>query len=217
LKSISILLADDHALVRAGIRTLVERLPGVKVVAEAGDGRQALDLVRVHNPDLVLMDLAMPGVNGLEATERISGEFPGVRVIIISMYATEEYVREAVKAGAAGYLLKHSAAAELEHAIMAVARGEKYFSSLISESIPRDQTGHLTAERARIDRLTPRQREILRLIAERHNTKDIASRLNISIKTVETHRAQLMERLGIHDVPGLVRFAIRAGVVSLEE
>jgi DNA-binding NarL/FixJ family response regulator len=217
LESISILLADDHTLVRAGIRALVEKFPSVRVIDEVKDGREALRSIRQHAPDLVLMDIAMPGLNGLEATARIAREFPGVHVIILSMYANEEYVREAIRAGAAGYLVKRGAAAELEHAIKAVARGEKYFSPLVSARVTRNRSGHLAADRALIDRLTPRQREILQLIAERHTTKDIASILNISIKTVETHRAQLMERLDIHDVPGLVRFAIRAGLVTLEE
>ena len=217
MESITILLADDHTLVRAGIRALVEKFPTVTVVGEVKDGRDALRSVRQHKPNVVLMDIAMPGLNGLEATARIAREFPAVRVIILSMYANEEYVREAIRAGAAGYLVKRGAAAELEHAIKTVANGEKYFSPLVSARVTKDRSGHLSADRASIDRLTPRQREILQLIAERHTTKDIAGILNISIKTVETHRAQLMGRLGIHDVPGLVRFAIRAGLVSLEE
>jgi DNA-binding NarL/FixJ family response regulator len=217
VKPIGILLADDHTLVRAGIRALVERLPNVKVVGEAKDGREAILLVRELEPDLVLMDIAMPGLNGLEATARICKETPKVRVIILSMYANEEYVREAIEAGAAGYLVKKSAAVELEQAIIAVASGEKYFSPLVSPDVIKDRGGRLSADRAWIERLTPRQREILQLIAERHTTKEIAVILNISVKTVETHRAQLMQRLTIHDVPGLVRFAIRAGLVSLEE
>jgi DNA-binding NarL/FixJ family response regulator len=215
--SISILLADDHTLVRAGIRALVERLPDMKVVAEAKDGREALRLVGESHPDLVLMDIAMPGLNGLDATARISREFPDVRVIILSMYSNEEYVREAISAGAAGYLAKRGAAAELETAIKTVARGGKYFSPLVSTRLRLDRTGQPNADRALIERLTPRQREILQLIAERHSTKETAQILNISAKTVETHRAQLMERLEIHDVPGLVRFAIRTGLASLEE
>jgi DNA-binding NarL/FixJ family response regulator len=215
--SISILLADDHTLVREGIRALVEKLPSVTVVGEAKDGREALRMVKEHKPNLVLMDIAMPGLNGLEATARISKEVPGTRVIILSMYANEEYVREAIRAGAAGYMVKRGAAAELKLAITAVARGEQYFSPMVSANVTRDRRGRLSADRAWIERLTSRQREILQLIAERHSTKDIAGILNISIKTVETHRAQLMQRLDIHDVPGLVRFAIRAGLVSLEE
>ena len=217
MEPVNILLADDHNLVRAGIRALVEQLPAVRVVGEAKDGREALRLVKERKPDLILMDVAMPGLNGLEATARVSKEFPDVRVIILSMYANEEYVREAINAGAAGYLVKRSATTELERAITAVARGERYFSPLVSAHVNRDRDGNVSADRASIDRLTPRQREILQLIAERHSTKDIAGILSISIKTVETHRAQLMERLDIHDVPGLVRFAIRAGLVSLEE
>ena len=217
MESISILLADDHTLVREGIRALVEKLPEVKVVAEAKDGREAVRLAKEHKPDLVLMDIAMPGLNGLEATARILKETPSTRVIILSMYANEEYVREAVKAGASGYLVKRAAATELELAITTVARGEKYFSPLVSATITKDRRGHITGDRSWLERLTPRQREILQLIAERHSTKEIAVILNISIKTVETHRAQLMQRLDIHDVPGLVRFAIRAGLVSLDE
>jgi DNA-binding NarL/FixJ family response regulator len=213
----SVLLVDDHTLVRAGIRALVEKLSEVDVIAEAKDGREALRLIKEQQPDLVLMDAAMPGLNGLEATARISKEFPDVRVIVLSMYANEEYVHEAIHAGAAGYLVKRCAAAELEKAIKTVAGGDSYFSPLVAAYITKDRAGRLSTDRSLIDRLTPRQREILQLIAERHTTKDIAQILNISAKTVETHRAQLMERLGIHDVPGLVRFAIRAGLVSLEE
>jgi DNA-binding NarL/FixJ family response regulator len=217
LDSISILLADDHALVRAGIRALVEKLPNARVIAEAKDGREALRLVGELQPDLVLMDIAMPGLNGLEATARISREFPNVRVIILSMYGNEEYVREAISGGAAGYLVKRGATAELENAIKAIAAGDTYVSPLVSEHVSKERGGRLHANRALIDCLTPRQREILQLIAERQSTKEIAHILNISVKTVETHRAQLMNRLDIYDVPGLVRFAIRAGLVSLED
>lgn len=217
MQSISILLADDHTLVRAGIRALVEKLPDVKVIAEAKDGREALRLVGESHPDLVLMDIAMPGLNGLDATARITKEFPAVRVIVLSMYANAEYVREAVNAGAAGYLVKSAAAVELEKAIKAVSCGDVYFSPLVSGRLSKDKAGHLSADRALIERLTPRQREILQLIAERQSTKEMAQILDISAKTVETHRAQMMERLGIHDVPGLVRFAIRSGLASLDE
>lgn len=217
LTGISILLVDDHTLVRAGIRALLERLPDVSVTAEAKDGREALKLMHGQPPDLVLMDIAMPGLNGLEATARITKEFPAVRTIVLSMYPNDEYVREAIKAGAAGYLLKSGATVELESAIKTVMRGERYFSPAVSARVVRNKGGSLGADRAKIERLTPRQREILQLIAERHSTKEIAQILNISAKTVETHRAQMMDRLGIHDVPGLVRFAIRAGLVTLEE
>jgi DNA-binding NarL/FixJ family response regulator len=217
VENITILLADDHTLVRAGIRALVEEIPDVRVIAEAKDGREALRLVEECRPDLVLMDIAMPGLNGLEATARISREFSSVRVIVLSMYAREEYVHEAVTAGAAGYLVKRGATAELERAIKVVAGGDSYFSPLIAQYLSRSKAGRLNANRALIERLTPRQREILQLIAECQRTKEIAHILNISVKTVETHRAQLMERLDIYDVPGLVRFAIKAGLVSLDD
>jgi DNA-binding NarL/FixJ family response regulator len=217
LKSIRVLLADDHVLIRAGIRALIEDLGGIEVVAEAKDGREAFRLIEAHQPDLVLMDIGMPGLNGLDATARITADFPNVRVIMLSMYASEEYVLESITAGAAGYLVKSSAAAELGNAIRAVARGDEYFSPLVSKHRLKNRAGHPTGVRAMVESLTPRQREVLQLIAERHHTKDIAQILNISVKTVETHRAQLMERLDIHDVPGLVRFAIKAGLVSLEE
>jgi len=217
LAGIRILLVDDHALVRAGIRALLERLADVTVMAEAKDGREAFRLISEQAPDLVLMDIAMPGLNGLEATARITKEFPTVRVIALSMYANGEYVHAAIKAGAFGYLVKSGAAVELEQAIKAVSRGDSYFSPLVSARVVKDKNGHLSVDRALIECLTPRQREILQLIAERHSTKEMAQVLDISAKTVETHRAQMMERLGIYDVPGLVRFAIRAGLASLEE
>ena len=217
MKSIRVLLADDQLLVRSGIRALIEKTPEIVVVAEANNGLEALELIGESHPHLVLMDVAMPVLNGLEAAARITNQFPGVSVIIMSTYDNEEYVREAVTAGAAGYVLKRSATAELESAIKAVARGETYFSREISRYVTTDKAGHLKTDRGLIERLTPRQREILQLIAERHHTKEIAMLLGISVKTVETHRAQLMARLEIHDVPGLVRLAIKAGLVSLEE
>lgn len=213
----NILLVDDHALVRAGIRLLLERVADVSAIAEAKDGREAVRMIREQAPDLVLMDIAMPGLNGLEATARITKEFPAVRVIVLSMYANEEYVRGAIKAGATGYLVKSGAAVELEKAIRAITHGETYFSPAVNACIVKSKSGGLSTDRAVIERLTPRQREILQLIAERQSTKEIAQILDISIKTVETHRAQLMSRLDIYDVPGLVRFAIRAGLASLEE
>ena len=217
MELISILLVDDHTLVREGIRALLEKFSEVKAVIEAKDGREAVRKVGQEQPDLVLMDIAMPGLNGIEATARITKEFPGVPVIILSMYANQEYVRGAVAAGAVGYVLKRSASAELEKAIKAVAGGKTYFSPAISSYLTTDKAGHLKADGALLGRLTPRQREILQLIAERHSTKEIATLLEISVKTVETHRSQLMARLGIYDVPGLVRFAIKAGLASLEE
>ena len=217
MKPIRIVLADDHTLVRAGIRTLCELLDGITVVAEVADGNQALEMVKAHQPDLVLMDIAMKTLNGLEATAQIKREFPQVRVIILSMYTAEDYVHQALKAGAAGYLIKDSAVSELETAITAVMRGEFYLCPQTSKLVVQSYLQSTGPIEGPLGVLTPRQRETLQLIAEGHNTKDIAFRLNLSVKTVETHRAQIMERLGIHDIAGLVRFAIRVGLVSSDK
>ena len=212
MKTIRILLADDHDLVRAGIRSLVQSVEGIEVVAEAGDGREALRLVKTHQPDVVVMDIAMPGLNGLDATARIVKAFPKAAVIILSMHATREYVLEALQAGASGYVLKNAAVDELETAIRTVARGGKYLTPSVSGQIVAGVTG--TPEAAPAAVLTQRQREILQLIAEGRSTREIGGLLHISVKTVETHRAQLMDRLGIYDVAGLVRYAIRVGLVT---
>jgi DNA-binding NarL/FixJ family response regulator len=211
--NIRILLADDHTLMRAGIRSLLEKMPGVEVVGEAADGREALSLVQSQMPQVVLMDIAMAGLNGLEATERIMKEFPKVRVIILSMHANEEYVLQTLRAGASGYLLKDAATTELGLAVQAVARGDTYLSPAISKRVIEDYVGRTSGQKGLSEQLTSRQREILQLIAEGKSTKEIAFLLNVSIKTVETHRTQLMDRLNIHDVPGLVRYAIRMGLV----
>ncbi len=216
MKSIRVLLADDHALVRAGIRALLENLEMVGTVAEANDGREALERIRSKRPDVVLMDIAMKQLNGLEATTRVCQEFPQVKVIILSMHANEEYVLQALRAGAAGYLLKDAATVELELAIQAVLRGEIYLSPAISKQVIDSYLWDLSDQPDPLERLTRRQREILQLIAEGQTTKETAYLLEISVKTVETHRAQLMSRLGIHDIPGLVRFALRVGLVSPE-
>jgi DNA-binding NarL/FixJ family response regulator len=222
-KVIRVLLADDHGLVRAGIRVLLESLEGVQVVAEAANGREALRLVEIHRPDLALMDIAMAELNGLEATLRISREYPETRVIILSMHANEEYVLQSLKAGAAGYLLKDAYTTELEMAIKAVSRGETYLSPPVSKHVIAGYMRRVGAAGddfmplSLLDRLTPRQREILQLIAEGHTTQEIARKLDISVKTAETHRMQLMERLGIHDIAGLVRYAIRVGLISLDD
>ncbi len=213
MNTVRILLADDHTLLRAGIRSLLEKMPGVEVVGEAADGREALGLVKSHLPNLVLMDIAMAGLNGLEATARMAREFPTVRVIILSMHANEEYVLQTLRAGASGYLLKDAATAELELAIQAVARGDTYLSPAISKRVIEDYLGRTSGEKGPMEQLTPRQREILQLVAEGRSTKEIAFVLNVSVKTVETHRTQLMDRLDIHDVPGLVRYAMRVGLV----
>jgi DNA-binding NarL/FixJ family response regulator len=216
MKPIRILLADDHALVRAGIRALVQNIEGVEVVAEAVDGREALTAIKKHQPDLVLMDISMAGLNGLEAASRVARDFPTVRVIILSAHANEEYVCQALRAGASGYLLKDAGTSELDLAIKAVARGETYLSPGVSKHVIADYLRRTGGESGALELLTPRQREILQLIAEGQTTKQIANTLHISVKTVETHRAQLMERLDIHDVAGLVRFAVRMGLVKTD-
>lgn len=216
-KSIRIILADDHTLVRAGIRALLEKLPGVEVVGEAGDGREAMKLVKQLGPDVVLLDITMPGLNGLDVATRIVKEYPKVRVIILSMHNNEEYYWRALKAGAAGYLLKKAATAELETALQRVVHGEVYLSREISERLLRKHpVGGMAARKSPLEQLTGRQREILQLIAEGQNTKGIAELLKVSPKTVEYHRMKLMDGLNVHDVPGLVRFALRVGLIPQE-
>jgi DNA-binding NarL/FixJ family response regulator len=209
-----VLLADDHGLVRAGIRALIEKIPNVEVVGEASTGRAALELVKSKLPNLVLMDIGMAELGGLEALPRIVKDFPGVRVIILSAHANEEYVIRALRSGAAGYMLKDAATAELQLAIDSVAQDKTYLSPSISRTVIDSYLERVGGPLSPLEQLTPRQREILQLIAEGKNTKEIASDLDISVKTVESHRLQLMERLNIHDVPGLVRYAIRSGLVS---
>ncbi len=212
-----VLLADDHALVRAGIRALMEKIPSVVVVGEAGTGRQALELVRSKLPNIVLMDIAMTELGGLEALPRIMKDFPSVKVIILSAHANEEYVIRALREGASGYMLKDSATTELELAINSVIQDKLYLSPSISRTVIDDYLHRVSGATSPLEQLTSRQREILQLIAEGKNTKEIAAGLDISIKTVESHRLQLMDRVNIHDIPGLVRYAIRSGLVSAEQ
>jgi DNA-binding NarL/FixJ family response regulator len=189
-------------------------MDGVEVVAEAGEGDEAVRLADQLHPQVVLMDIAMPGVSGLDATARIVERHPDTRVIILSMHAGEEYALGALRAGATGYLLKDADLLELERAIAAVSRGETYLSPAVSTHVIADYRRRVTTQPGPLDRLSARQREVLTLIAEGHSTKEIAFKLKLSVKTVETHRAQLMDRLDIHDVAGLVRFAIRVGLIS---
>jgi DNA-binding NarL/FixJ family response regulator len=217
MKPIRIVLADDHTLVRAGIRSLLEELPDVRIVAEAGDGHQALALIEAQQPDIAVIDIAMPGLNGLEVTSRVASAFPFVRVIILSMHATEEYVLRALRAGAAGYVLKDAGPEELPLALAAVVRGETYLSPMVSQFLAEYVRRVGEQDSSSLERLTPRQREVLQLIAEGHTTQKIAQTLGIGVKTVESHRAQLMDRLDIHDIAGLVRYAIQAGLVFIDE
>jgi DNA-binding NarL/FixJ family response regulator len=217
MSAVRVLLVDDHDLVRTGIRLVLKHLPDVEVVGECGDGRQALAAVEEFRPDVVLMDIVMPALNGLDSTEQIVKRFPGTRVIMLSMNAAEEYVLQSLHKGASGYLLKNVSPSVLDEAIRTVHGGKIYLASDVSKRM--DGTvigpgGDENYERSSYDRLTPRQREVLQLIAEGNSTKEIARKLDISVKTVEMHRAQLMASLDIHDVAGLVRYAIRRGIVN---
>lgn len=212
-----VLIADDHTLVREGIRSLLEKLPEIKVVAEATDGREALNLVRTCEVDVVLMDISMPRLNGLDATRHVVRIQPHIRVIILSMHRSEEYVWQALDAGAVGYLLKDTDLTELSIAIHAVMRGKAYLSPEIAKHVIKEYVKRDDSNESLRQTLTLRQREVLQLMAEGTTTRKIAEALDISVKTVETHRAQLMERLDIHDVAGLVRYAIRTGLVQQDD
>ena len=217
MRNTRVLLADNHPIVRAGIRSALEKIEGVEVVGEANDGREAVELVKEVKPQVVFMDITMPVLNGLDATERISKAAPNVRVIILSRHENEEYFWGALKRGASGYLLKRAALAELEAAITRVAGGEIYLSKDIStQLLRRFPSQQSTLAKTPLEQLTERQREILQLIAEGQTTKAIALILKVSPKTVEYHRAKLMERLNIHDIPGLVRFALRQKLITEE-
>ncbi|HQR16004.1 MAG TPA: response regulator transcription factor [Nitrospira sp.] len=216
MTTIRVLLADDHRLMRAGLRALLKSLELVQVVAEAGNGHEAIQLAEQHQPDIVIMDIGMPELNGLEATARIVKLAPAPRIIVLSMHANEEYVRRALQAGAAGYLLKGAEPAELELAIRAVMRGETYLTPAVSKQVVQNYLHPREMKTNPIQELTPRQREVLQLVAEGHSTKDIAQKLNLSVKTVDTHRTELMQRLDIHDIAGLVRYAIRIGLINAD-
>jgi DNA-binding NarL/FixJ family response regulator len=209
---IRVLLVEDHTLVRAGIRSLLNSVRGIDVVGEAGNGREGLKLVRKLEPDVVLMDISMPELNGMEATARITKSHPQAKVLMLSMHNDEEYVAQSLKAGARGYLVKGAATKELEQAIHAVMRGDMYISDTVSRNVV-DKLMQDSSSGSALGNLTSRQREILQLVAEGCSTRDIAERLSLSVKTVEAHRTHLMDRLEIRDVPGLVRFAMKAGLI----
>lgn len=210
---IRILLADDHHLVRAGIRALVEAIEGVSIVAEASNGLQAVELARVHAPDLVILDVSMKELCGIEAAARIVAARAETRVLMLSMHASAEFVRRSIRAGASGYLVKDSVPQELEAAVRAVMRGELYLSPRVTKALMRG----VAEGTAMPEDLSARQREILRLIAEGKSTRDIAALLGLSPKTVEAHRAALMQRLGIFDVAGLALYAARHNLVAIDD
>ena len=211
MKAISVLIADDHALVRAGIRVLLEKIEGVTVVGEAGKGSEAMELAGQLNPDLLLLDLTMPEGGGFVVLRYVKKQFPDIRVIVLTVHEAREYAKLALEEGAAGFLPKSAASTELERAIQTVIRGKVYISPETKVEDVKDNKKELLAT------LSPRQREVLRLIAKGKTTKQIAQLLGISVKTVESHRALLMERLDIHDVAGLVRFAIIVGLIDIDE
>jgi two-component system response regulator NreC len=212
-----ILLADDHKIVRDGLRALIEKEPNMVVVAEACNGRTTVQKARELMPNIVIIDIAMPDLNGIEATRQIVTEIPGVKVIALSMHSDRMFVMRMLDAGAAGYLLKDSAFEELAMAVKTVIGGKVYLSPAIAAIVVADATGHAAQKTARSAvELTPREREVLQLLAEGRTTKRIAAQLNVSVKTVETHRRQVMEKLDIHSVAELTKYAVREGLTSLE-
>jgi DNA-binding NarL/FixJ family response regulator len=212
--AIRVVLADDHALVRQGIRSLLEKLDDIEVIGDVSDGRAALELSKTTQPDIVFMDITMPGLNGLEAVTRMKKDCPTTRVIMLSMHAGEEYFQQALESGAAGYLLKDADRMELELAIRTVIRGEIYLTPTVAKYAVDAYRQRKEGDQGPLACLSSRQKEILQLIAEGYANKEIAQRLDLSTRTVETHRAELMERLNIRDVPGLVKIAIRAGLIK---
>ena len=216
MSAIRILLAEDHAVMRTGLRLVLERQPDFEVVAEAADGRQAVALAEEHRPNVIVMDIGMPNLNGIEATRQIAASLPETSVVILSMHSDEAYVLRALKAGARGYLLKESAESDLISAIRAVHAGKAYFSPAVSRMLVEDYVRQLQDREIEdsYELLTTREREILQLVAEGKSNKEIAAMLNLSLYTVETHRSNLMEKLNLHTVPELILYAVRKGVIA---
>jgi DNA-binding NarL/FixJ family response regulator len=228
-----VLLADDHRIVREGLRSLLEGQPDLEVVAEASDGRQAVEMAKQLNPDVIVMDVAMPQLNGIEATRQVVADEPGMKVIALSMHSDRRFVSESLKAGASGYVLKDSAFEELISAIRAVVADRVYLSPRVAGVVVEDyvrrlptrgrETAHARSDAAPghapapsvFDAITPREREVLQLMAEGYATKEVAHRLHVSVKTVETHRRQIMDKLDLHSVAELTKYAIREGLTAL--
>ncbi|HMD50291.1 MAG TPA: response regulator transcription factor [Bryobacteraceae bacterium] len=215
-KKIRILLADDHTVVRRGLRLLLEGQPEFSVVAEASDGKQAVEAAEASRPDVVVLDIAMPNLNGIEAAQRILASVPGAAIVVLSMHSDEGYVLRALKAGAKGYLLKDAAEGDLIEAIKTVTRGKTFFSSEIMKMLAEDYVREIRARGSEdsYELLTPREREILQLLAEGKSNKDIAGMLNLSLYTVETHRRNLQDKLNVHSFAELILYAVRKGVIS---
>jgi two-component system, NarL family, response regulator NreC len=216
MRKTRILLADDHKLMRSGLKALIEQQPDLTVVGEADDGRQAVALAGTLKPDLLVMDIGMPNLNGIEAARQITQATPGTAIVILSMHSDESYVLRALKAGAKGYLLKDSAESDLIRAVHAVAGGKSFFSPAVSKVLLDDYVRKLQRSGAEdaYDLLTPREREILQLIAEGKSNKDVANLLNLSVYTVETHRSNIMEKLNLRGIPELILYAVRKGIIS---
>ncbi len=214
---IRVLICDDHTILREGIRLLLNSQPDIEVVAEAVDGREAVDKARAVKPDVILMDIAMPFLNGLEATKQIRRDNPNARVLVLTMYESDEYVAQMLEAGAAGYVLKKVAGSELVYALRAVYQGEAFLYPSITKRLVEDYLRRVESgqERDTFDGLTDREREVLQLIAEGHTNKEIADLLNLSVRTVQNHRAHIMEKLGMHDRGELIKYAIQKGIIEL--
>jgi two-component system response regulator NreC len=217
--SVKILLADDHEIVREGLRSLLEKQEGMEVIGEAEDGRKTIELVRELVPDIVIMDLSMPNLNGIDATRQLVKEFPGIKIVVLSMYGDKYLVEEMFLAGATAYLLKDRAFKELVEAIDNALDKRIYLGAEITGVVVKDLMDHLSlaSDRSSESTLTLREREILQFIAEGKNTKEIAFVLNISVKTVETHRQHIMKKLDIDNVAGLTKYAIRHGLTSSDK
>lgn len=216
MRKVRILLADDHTVMRAGLRALLERQPNLEVVGEADDGRQTVELAASLVPDVVVVDIAMPNLNGVEATRQMVNKQPAISVVILSMYSDETYVMRALKAGARAYLLKDSAVTDLIRAIEAVSQGKSFFSPKISRILAEDYVRALK-QKGSVDTyelLTTREREIFQLLAEGRTNKEVATNLNISLYTVETHRRRILQKLNLHSSAELVLYAVRKGIIS---
>jgi len=214
MKSLRVLIADDQLLVRAGLCELLKVVPGLAVVGQASDGSEALRLIETHRPDLVLMDLSMPGMNGLEATVLAKKQFPQLKVIALSDHSSEEFVFRALRSGADGFVLKDDPVGELYTAIESVAKGGEYLSPQITKKVILGYLQGQTGGKDLLKSLTPRQREVLQLIAQGKSTKEIAHLLKVSVNTAKTHRQKLMEKLGVHEISGVVRYALKIGLIE---
>jgi two-component system, NarL family, response regulator NreC len=213
---IRILLADDHEIIRSGLHLLLEQQPDFKVIAEASDGREAVELISKLHPEIAVLDIGMPQLNGIEATQQIASKEPATQVVILSMHSDESYVLRALKAGARGYILKNSAEADLIRAVRTVADGKCFFSPVISKMLLEDYVRQIRDQQTEdsYDLLTPREREILQLLAEGRTNKEVANLLKLSVYTVDAHRGNILQKLKLHGVPELILYAVRKGIIQ---